>query len=68
MKKEVKNILNENGKIDFYTEERFNTVKELMKLSMKRDVTLKAYLSIDPYYKAKFIADHIIKLASQKLI
>jgi hypothetical protein len=68
MKKEVKNILTENGKINLYTEERFNVVKDLMKLSMKKDVTLKSFLSIDPYYKAKFIADHIIKLASENLI
>jgi len=68
MKKEVKNILKENGKIDLYTEDRFNIVKELMKLSMKKDVTLKSFLSIDPYYKAKFVADHITKLASENLI
>lgn len=68
MKKEVKNILKENGNIDLYTDYRFNVVKELMKLSMKKDVTLKSFLSIDPYYKAKFVADHIVKLASENLI
>jgi len=68
MKKEVKNILKENGKIDLYTDDRFNVVNELMKLSMKKDVTLKSFLSIDPYYKAKFVADHIVKLSSENLI
>lgn len=60
MKKEVKNFLKEKGKSEIFTEERFETMKEYMKLSMKRSLPLKTYLSFDPLNKAQFIADHMI--------
>jgi hypothetical protein len=68
MKNEVKIILKERGKCDLFTEDRYGIVKELMKLSMKKDKMLRSFLSIDPYYKTKFIADHIIKLTESKQI
>ena len=68
MKNEVITILKERGKLDLFTEERYGIVKELMKLSMKKDKTLQSFLSIDPYYKAKYVADHIISLSTANLI
>ena len=68
MKKEVKEILKEAGKLELFTEDRFETVKELMKLGMKQSPQLKGLLSIDPYYKSKYIADYIILLVGNKSI
>lgn len=68
MKKEVKNLLKEKGKSDFFTEDRFEIVKELMKISMKNSLPLKTYLSFDPLNKAQYVADHIIKLVEANQI
>ena len=68
MKKEVITILKENGKIELFTEERYKTIVEYMKLCKKKSKPLSKYLSIDPANRSKFIADHIILFVSQKLI
>lgn len=62
MKKEVKEILKEAGQIDLYSDEKFEFVKQFMNSLSKSDKPLKNLLSLDPYYKAKFIADHIMTL------
>jgi hypothetical protein len=68
MKKEVKKILKENGKIDLFTEERYKTITEYMKLCRKKSKAISTYLSFDPDNRSKFIADHIILFVDQKLI
>jgi len=62
MKTTVKQILKEYGKLDLFTNERYDKVKEVMRYGCTKDKALKAYLSIDPYNKAQFIADHIVNL------
>lgn len=62
MKSETKNILKERGKIELFTDDRYNQVKELMQYSVKKDKWLKMYLSLDPINKAQWNADHLIML------
>ncbi len=62
MKAETKKILKEQGKLDFYTDERFEQVKSVMKHGMTKDAWLKNYLSLDPLNKAQWCADHLVKL------
>ena len=61
MKVETKKILKEQGKLDLFTEDRFEQVKAVMKHGMTKDAWLKNYLSLDPLNKAQWCADHIVK-------
>ncbi len=61
MKSETKKLLKGKGKLDLFTEDRFNQVKEVMKYGMTQDAWLKNYLSLDPLNKAEWVADHLIK-------
>lgn len=61
MKNEIKKYLKENGHPDLFSEERYATIKEYMKLASKKNLPLKTYLSFDPLNKVKFVGDHIIK-------
>lgn len=63
MKRDVIAMLKEKGKFSLFTDNRLNIVKEVMKLGMKNDAWLKNYLSLDPLNKAKWVADHLVKLA-----
>lgn len=65
MKHLVKLELKEKGHPELFTDNNYDTVKELMGVACKRDTTLKNYLSISPDFKAAFIADHIIKFYKQ---
>lgn len=61
MKEETKNLLKEKGKLDLFTEDRYEQVKAVMKHGMTKDPWLKNYLSLDPINKAEWCADHLIK-------
>ena len=61
MKAETKKILKEIGKLDMYTDERFEKVKSIMKYRMSKDLWLKNYLSLDILNKAQWCADYLIK-------
>jgi hypothetical protein len=61
MKAETKRILKEKGKLELFTDARFEKIKEVMKIGMTKDAWLKNYLSLDPLNKAEWCADHIIK-------
>lgn len=61
MKNEVKKILKEKGKLNIFTEDRYEQVKSVMKYGMTKDAWLKNYLSLDPLNKAQWCADHLIK-------
>lgn len=62
MKLETKKILKQQDKLNMFTDDRFKLVKAIMKHGMTKDVWLKNYLSLDPLNKAKWCADHLIKL------
>jgi len=63
MKREVQKLLKEKGKAEYFTDNRYNQVYELMKYAMKKDEWLRNYLPLDPLNnKSSWIADHIIKL------
>ena len=62
MKREVKNMLKDKGRLEIFTDSRYNTIYELMKIAMKKDKWLNNYLSLDPLNKAQWMADHLIKL------
>lgn len=66
MKKEVLRILKEKGKVDLFTEDRFDEIKALMRLGMAKNQWLKMYLSLDPLNKAQWCADHLILTAECK--
>jgi len=61
MKEEIIKILKEKGKIDLYTDERFEQIKSAMNHGMANDAWLKNYLSLDPLNKAQWCADHLVK-------
>jgi hypothetical protein len=61
MKAEVKKILKERGKIDLFTDRNYELVKYAMNERARHDPWLKNYLSLDPYNKAEWVADHLIK-------
>ena len=62
MKAEVIKILKEKGLLVLFTDQRYITVKDLMRVAMKKDNWLKNYLSLDPLNKSQWIADYIVKL------
>lgn len=62
MRTEVKKLLKEKGKLDLFTDTRFEKVKAMMQFGMRVDRQLKNLLSLDPLNKAQFVADHIIRL------
>lgn len=62
MKLETKKILEDKGRIEIFTDERFEVVKSVMKHGITKDAWLKNYLSLDPINKAQWCADHIIIL------
>ena len=68
MKIEVKKILKEKGKLDLFSEERYNIVKSLMNYGMTKDAWLKNYLSLDPLNKAEWCADRLIFLVERQKI
>jgi len=59
MKREIKSILKEQGKLELFSDDKFEQVKALMKYAMTQDSWLKMYLSLDPLNKAQWCADHI---------
>lgn len=61
MKEETKKALILKGKIDLFTDDRFDQVKAVMNHGMTKDAWLKNYLSLDPLNKAEWCADHLIK-------
>lgn len=61
MKIDTKKILKEQGKLDLFTEERFEQVKAVMKHGMTKDAWLNNYLRLDPLNKAQWCADHLVK-------
>lgn len=63
MKREVKSILKEKGKLSLFTDERLEMVKQVMRYGMTKDAWLKNYLSLDPLNKAQWCADHLVKFA-----
>lgn len=65
MKLDTKKILIEKGKIDLFTEDRFEQVKAVMKHGMTKDIWLNNYLSLDPLNKAQWCADHIISFVEE---
>ena len=65
MKSETKKILQERGKIDLFTEDRFLQVKAVMEHGMTKDAWLKNYLSLDPLNKAQWCADHLINFVEK---
>lgn len=67
MESDVKKFLKEKGKLDAFTKERYELIKQTMKYGMKKDVWLKNYLSLDPLNKAEWVADHLIKFSELKL-
>ncbi len=62
MKEETKKILKAKGKLDLYTDERFEQVESVMKYGMIKDAWLENYLSLDPINKSEWSADHLVKL------
>lgn len=63
MKKQVIALLKEKGKEALLTDDRWEVMKELVKIAMKKDLFIKNYLSLDPFLKAQWMADNIILLA-----
>jgi len=61
MKADVLKILKEVGRDDIFTETRYQTLRDVMKIGIKKDEWLKMYLSLDPLNRAQWIADHMIK-------
>jgi hypothetical protein len=61
MKAETKKILKKQGKLDLFTEDRFEQVKAVMKYGMTKDAWLKNYLSLDKLNKAQWCANHLVK-------
>jgi hypothetical protein len=68
MKVETKKILKEKQKIDLFTDERYEQVKDLMKHRMSCDIWLNNYLSLDPSNKAEWCADHLVLFVERGLI
>lgn len=60
MKNEVKKILINKGRIDVFSEGRFELVKAAMRHGMKNDAWLKNYLSLDVMNRAQWCADHLV--------
>ena len=60
MESETKKILKEKGKLELFTKDRFKKTKEVMKIAVTKDLWLKNYLSLDPFNKAQWCADHLI--------
>ena len=61
IKIETQKILKNQGKLDLFTNERYNQVKAVMKHGMTKDAWLNNYLSLDPLNKAQWCADHLVK-------
>lgn len=62
MKKATIDYLSEKGKPEIFTDERYQTVKQVMQHGMKQDAWLNNYLRLDPLNKAEWIADHMVLL------
>lgn len=63
LKSGTKKILEDQGKLELFTDDRFEQVKAVMEYGMSKDLWLKNYMSLDPINKAKWCADHLVKLA-----
>jgi hypothetical protein len=61
MKVDTKKILKEQGKLDLFTDERFELIKAAMRYRITKDPWLKNYLSLDPFNKAQWCADHLVQ-------
>lgn len=68
MKNETKAILASNGKLHLFTEERYEFMKATMVHGMKLDAWLKNYLSLDPYNKSLWIADHLTDAVEREIL
>jgi len=68
MKREVKKMLKERGKLHLFTEGRYRFVKFLMNYGMTKDAWLKNYLSLEPLNKAQWCADRLIFLEERQKI
>ena len=68
MKKLVKSILKSKDKLNLYTDERYNIVKDTLTYGLKnqKDVWLKSYIELDTINnKSQWIADMLIKLTEE---
>lgn len=68
MKNDVKKLLAEKNRSEIFTDERYGQIREVMKYGMTQDPWLKNYLSLDPFNKAQWISDFMIKFVDSKKI
>lgn len=68
MKVELKLELKEKGRLEIFTDERYDICKDVMKYATSRDKVLKGYLGISVDFRVAFIADNMIRLVDLKKI
>jgi len=66
MKKEVIKELKDKSQLDLFTNERYELVKKTMMYGMKKDLSLRVYLSLDVQNKIEWIAQQLTTLPKQK--